>query len=105
MTAKPSRGASDAAMLAWLAGDEAVTAAANRIWDATGQYADATAALRAAQIELEAATDAYSGAICDCRIPPKHAERLGAALILRIGRARTLTELNYPGRAQDGHET
>ena len=103
MTAKPARCATDAAMLAWLDGDEAVSAAANRIWDATGQLTDATTALRAAQSELECATDAYSEAIRACRIPAEHAERLGAALILRIGRARMLADLDGPDHPGDDH--
>ncbi|WP_194891952.1 hypothetical protein [Catenulispora pinisilvae] len=94
MPATPPPHATDAAMLNWLAGDVGVTAAANRIWEATGQLTDATAAVRAAQNELEAATDAYSEAIRVCRIPAEHAERLGAALILRIGRSRILAELD-----------
>lgn len=101
MTAKPVSRVSDAAMLAWLAGDDTVTAAASRIWDVTGQLTAATAELRAAQIELRAATDAYTQAIHACRIPTEHAERLGAALILRIGRTRILTELDQPGPAGD----
>lgn len=97
----PGRAASDAAMLAWLAGDDAVTAAATRIWDAAGRITDATLTLRAAQLELEAATDDYSAVIRACRIPAEDAERLGAVLILRIGRARILAELDDPGRADD----
>lgn len=105
MTANPASRATDAAMLTWLAGDDTVTAAANRFWDATGQLTDVTAALRAAQIELKAATEAYTQAIRACRIPAEHAERLGAALILRIGRTRIFTELNQPGPAGDEHMT
>lgn len=86
MCTTPPRRASDAAMLAWIAGDDKVTAAADRIWNATGQLTEITASVRAAQIELEAATDAYSEAIRACRVPAEHVERLGAALILRIGR-------------------
>jgi hypothetical protein len=100
--ATPPRPGSDAAMLAWLAGDDEVNAAANRIWIATGRITEATAALRAAQIELEAATDAYSEAIRACRIPAEHAERLGAALILRVGRSHLLAELDDVGRVDDG---
>ena len=88
-------------MLIWLAGDATVIAAANRIWDATGHLTDATAALRAGQAELQAATDAYTQAIRASRIPPEHAERLGAALILRIGRTRILTELDRPEHGDD----
>ena len=97
MPTTPSSGASDAPMLAWLAGDEAVTAAANRIWDVTGHLTDASAALNVAQIELEAATNRYSEAIRACGIPAEHAERLGAALILRVGRTRILAELDRAG--------
>ena len=97
MPATPPNRTSDAAMLTWLAGDDAVSAAANRIWDATGDLTDASTALNAAQIELEAATAGYSKAIRACRVPAEHAERLGAALILRIGRTRILTELDQPG--------
>ena len=79
-------------MRAWLAGDDKVAAAADRIWDATGRLTAVAAAVRAAEIELAAATDAYSEAIRACRIPPEHVERLGAALMLRIGRSRLLTE-------------
>lgn len=97
MPPTPQSRDSDAAMLTWLAGDEAVAVAANRIWDATGRLTKASAALNAAQIELQAATDEYSKAIRACGIPAEHAERLGAALILRIGRTRILAELDHPG--------
>jgi hypothetical protein len=73
--------ADDEAMLAYLAGDDAVVAAARRIWDAAG-------AITAAQQSLTTATDTYAAAIRAARIPARHVERLGAALMLRLGRAR-----------------
>ncbi|MEY9859775.1 hypothetical protein ABH935_005408 [Catenulispora sp. GAS73] len=103
MSTTPPGPGSDAAMLTWLAGDDGVNAAANRIWAATGQITEATTALHTAQLELEAATDAYSEAIRACRIPAEHAERLGAALILRIGRSHILAELDDLGRVDNGH--
>ena len=102
MSATPPSPGSDAAMLAWLAGDDEVNAAANRIWAATGRITECTAALHVAQVELEAATVAYSKAIRACRIPAEHADRLGAALILRVGRSHLLAELDDPGPADDG---
>jgi len=102
VTAKSGRDA-DAAMLTWLAGDTTVITAANRIWDATGHLTNATAALRAAQAELQAATDTYTQAIRASHIPPEHAERLGAALILRIGRTRILSELDHPDHGEVDH--
>jgi len=90
----PHRHGSDEAMLAWMTGDEAVLAAAGRIWDATGRVNAASRQQTAAHSELEAATKAYTKAIAACRIPPPHAPRLGAALMLRIGRARLLAERN-----------
>ncbi|MEY9889247.1 hypothetical protein ABIA31_002895 [Catenulispora sp. MAP5-51] len=88
MTEEPPGNAADSAMLAWLGGDDTVTDAANRIWDAAGEVIDATAALHAAQRNLEVATDAYSVAVRGSRIPAADAERIGAAFILRIGRSR-----------------
>jgi hypothetical protein len=88
------RHGSDEAMLSWLAGDEAVLAAAGWIWDATGRVNAASRQQLAAHHDLEAATQAYTEAITACRIPSHHAARLGAALMLRIGRARLLAELD-----------
>lgn len=90
----PHRHGSDEAMLAWLTGDEAVLAAAGRIWDATGRVNTASQQQLAAHSDLEAATQAYTEAITACRIPPQHAPRLGAALMMRIGRARLQAELD-----------
>ena len=90
----PHRHSSDEAMLAWMTGDEAVLAAAGRIWEATGRVNAASRQQLAAHRDLEAATQAYTQAIKACRIPPPHAPRLGAALMLRIGRARLLAELD-----------
>ena len=85
----------DEAMLAYLAGDPDVQAAAARIWEASGRLLNA-------QRDLEAATDAYPRAIIDSGIPAAHAERLGAALILRMGRERILAELDNVSRRDDG---
>jgi hypothetical protein len=90
----PRRYGTDEAMLSWLAGDEAVLAAAGQIWDATGRVNAASRQQLAAHNDLEVATQAYSKAIAACRIPPQHAARLGAALMLRIGRSRLLAELD-----------
>lgn len=79
----------DEAMLAYLATDTDVLAAAARIWDTSGNVC-------AAQRELEVATDAYSRAITDSGIPAADVGRLGAALILRLHRAAMMAEL---GRA------
>lgn len=92
MNANPHSHSADDAMLTWLAGDESVNSAANRLWEATGRLTSADIAFRAAQFELEAATDAYSVAIRASRIPLDDVERLGAALILRVGRTRTLVD-------------
>lgn len=78
----------DEAMLAYLAGDDDVLAAAARIWDATGN-------VLAAQRGLEAATGDYSRAITASGIPAEHAERLGAALIVRLHRAAESARLGH----------
>lgn len=93
-----SRRATDEAMLTYLAGDDAVLAAAGQIWDATGAVTAATSSLTAAQLELATATDSYAAAIRAARIPAQHVERLGAALILRFVRAGTVTEREPHGR-------
>jgi len=84
---------SDEVMLAYLAGEDDVRAAATRIWDASGQLLDA-------QRHLEAATDAYTRAVTDAGIPAEHVERPGAALILRLKRRRLLDETD-----DTSHET
>lgn len=81
----------DEAMLAYLAGDDDVHAAAARIWNASGHLLNA-------QRNLEAATDNYTQAITDTGIPTEHIERLGAALILRLNRQRLLDEIERTGR-------
>jgi hypothetical protein len=81
----------DEAMLAYLAGDDDVQAAAARIWDATGRLLNA-------QRDLEAATDAYTQTITDTGIPAEHIERLGAALILRLNRQPLLDETGHTGQ-------
>jgi hypothetical protein len=73
-------------MLAYLEGDDDVRAAASGIWDASSR-------LLAAQRELENATGTYATAIIASGIPEQYRERLGAALILRLNRARLLAEL------------
>lgn len=78
----------DEVMLTYLAGDDHVRAAAAQIWEASGDVLDA-------QRCLETATNDYSRAITDSGIPAAHAERLGAALILRLNRARLLAELEH----------
>ena len=77
----------DEAMFTWLEGDDAVREAAASIWDASGRLLDA-------QRDLEGATDAYAKAIAASGIPEQHRERLGAALILRLNRARLLAEFD-----------
>lgn len=76
----------DEAMLAYLAGDDAAAIAAVRIRDAAGRFL-------AAQSHLESAAETYRTAIHDAGIPSEHAERLGAALILRLNSGRPLAEL------------
>ena len=75
----------DEAMLNYLAGEEAVLAAARQIWDVSGRIVDA-------QRDLDHATKGYQTAIADSRIPSQHVERIGAALILRLNRASLLDE-------------
>jgi len=78
----------DEAMLTYLAGDDDVLAAAARIWDASGY-------VLAAQRELEAATGYYSRTITAAGIPADHAERLGAALMVRLHRAAEAARLGH----------
>lgn len=78
----------DEAMLAYLAGDDDVLAAAALIWDASGHLVDA-------QAFLEGATTAYTKAIIDSGIPAEHAERLGATLILRLNQQRLLDKAEH----------
>jgi hypothetical protein len=73
-------------MLAYLAGDDDIQTAAAQVWERSGNLLDA-------QRRLETATDAYFRAITDSGIPSADAERLGAALILRLSCAAMLTEL------------
>ncbi|WP_194925813.1 hypothetical protein [Catenulispora pinisilvae] len=91
MTAAYSHG--QEAMLAYLAGDDGVQAAAAQIWQATGD-------LLSAQRALETATDAYTQAITDTGIPTEHIDRLGAALILRLNRQQLLKETENTGRGE-----
>lgn len=84
MTTIPS--GHDKAMLDFLAGDDAVIDAAQRIWAATGH-------LLTVQRALTSAVETYQDAIRAAGIPAEHAERLGAALILRLNHDRLLTEL------------
>jgi len=86
----------DEAMLMYLAGDVDVLAAAARIWDASGY-------VLAAQRELEAATGDYSRAITASGIPADDAERLGAALMVRLHRAAEKARLGHtePGDVLD----
>ena len=87
----------DEAMLAYLAGEDAVVEAAQQIWNASGRIVDA-------QRDLERATKAYQAAITGSGIPSQHAERLGAALILRLNRERLLGEAERAERSQPpGH--
>ncbi|MBS2547427.1 hypothetical protein KGQ19_11145 [Catenulispora sp. NL8] len=76
----------DEAMLNYLVGEEAVTAAADEIWTVSGRLVDA-------QGDLEVATDRYRAAVADAGIPLKHVERIGAALILRLNRKRLIEEV------------
>lgn len=75
----------DEAMLAYLAGDNDVQAAADQIWDATGRLLNA-------QHDLETATNAYTQAITDTGVPTERVERVGATLILRLHRQRLVEE-------------
>jgi HAMP domain-containing protein len=81
-------------MLTFLAGDEAVVSAAREIWAASGR-------LIGAKRELARATKRYQTAVADTDIPAPHAERLGAALILRLTRQQLLqeTERTDPNRS------
>jgi hypothetical protein len=90
MTTNPS----DEAMLDYLAGDEAVLAAAREIWDASGRIVDA-------QRDLDRVTKGYQVAIACCGIPAEHVERLGATLVLRLNRARLLDEADRADRLPD----
>jgi hypothetical protein len=85
----------DEAMLNYLAGEEAVLAAARHIWDASGDIVDA-------QRDLERATKSYQAAIACSGIPSKHVERIGAALILRLNRALLLEEAERADQHRDG---
>jgi hypothetical protein len=87
--------ANDEAMLDYLAGDEAVLAAARQIWDVSGRLVDA-------QRDLDRATNDYQAAIAACGIPPKHVERLGARLVLRLNPARLLDEADLTDGLRDG---
>ena len=59
----------DEAMLTYLAGEEAVIAAAKQIWNTSGRILDA-------QRDLDRATTGYRAAIAESGIPTKHVERL-----------------------------
>lgn len=86
MTHKSQNKSPDEAMIAYLAGDDAVIAAARRIWDSTRTLHVTTQRALAAQRHLQQATDDYAAAIRASRIPTEHVERIGAALMLRLGR-------------------
>ena len=86
----------DEAILAYLAGDEAVVEAARGIWLHSARLAAAAKARRSARRDLQAAAVSYSEAIRACRIPEKQARRLGAALMMRLGREWLLAENGEP---------
>ncbi|WP_194906266.1 hypothetical protein [Catenulispora rubra] len=93
-----TRSPNDEAMLNYLAGEEAVTAAADEIWAVSGRLVDA-------QRDLELATQRYGAAVADSGIPSQHVERIGAALILRLNRKRLLEEAERADEVdRDAHE-
>ena len=87
-----TRSPNDEAMLNYLAGEEAVTTAADEIWTVSGRLVDA-------QRDLNLATQRYSTAVAASGIPSQHVERIGAALILRLNRKQLLEEAE---RADEG---
>ena len=85
----------DEAMMDYLAGEDAVLAAARQIWNASGRIVEA-------QRGLDRATKGYQAAIAGSRIPREHVDRIGAALILRLNRALLLDEAEGADRHSDG---
>ena len=88
--------AADEAIVAYLAGDDAVVEAARKIWLHSARLAAATKARRSARRDLEAAATSYSAAILACRIPEKQVRRLGAVLMMHLGRQWLLAERDNP---------
>lgn len=87
--------ADDAAMVAFLLGDDVVIAAARKIWNATTD-------LLAAQRVLEAATDTYRQAVGRAGIPSEHVERIGASCLMRLTTSRLLGEPDAPEHPAGG---
>jgi hypothetical protein len=96
MTDRAELNAEDEAILAYLAGDDDVVEAARGVWHRSQQYNAAAKAYKAAERDLQAATDSFSAAIRASRIPQKKARRLSAALMMRLGREWLLAEGDDP---------